>query len=226
MRTHHVRLVLAGIAAALVLAVAAPHLHAVRNGSIMGRVDLRRAPVPTGRRPGVTDLGTPAVQQLAERQMSVVYLETAPRGAFEQTDPRRVTMDQRNETFVPHVLAITAGTTVDFPNSDHLYHNVFSLSKTRPFDLGRYAAGRSKSVKFDRPGIVRVFCDIHSHMSAFILVFSHPFFSVTDATGRYHIDDVPPGSYTLVAWNEGVSSASRVVVVPDGAAAEADFTLR
>ena len=226
MRTHLVRLVLAGVAATALLAVTTPRIHAVRNGSITGRVELRRAPVPAGRRPGVTDLGTPTVQQLSERQMSVVYLETAPRGAFEQNESRRVTMDQRNETFVPHVLAITAGTTVDFPNSDHLYHNVFSLSKTRPFDLGRYAAGRSKSVRFDRPGIVRVFCDIHSHMSAFILVFSHPFFSVTDATGRYRIDDVPPGSYTLVAWNEGVSSPSRVVVVPDGSAAEADFTLR
>ncbi len=226
MRTHLVRLVLAGVAATALLAVTTPRIHAVRNGSITGRVELRRAPVPAGRRPGVTDLGTPTVQQLSERQMSVVYLETAPRGAFEQNESRRVTMDQRNETFVPHVLAITAGTTVDFPNSDHLYHNVFSLSKTRPFDLGRYAAGRSKSVRFDRPGIVRVFCDIHSHMSAFILVFSHPFFSVTDATGRYRIDDVPPGSYTLVAWNEGVSSTSRVVVVPDGSAAEADFTLR
>lgn len=226
MRMHYVRLASAALVALLVLAVAAPHLHALRNGSITGRVELRRAPMPTGRRPGIADLGTPTVQQLSERQMSVVYLETAPRGAFEQTESRRVTMDQRNETFVPHVLAITAGTTVDFPNSDHLYHNVFSLSKTRPFDLGRYATGRSKSVRFDRPGIVRVFCDIHSHMSAFILVFSHPFFSVTDATGRYRIDDVPPGSYTLVAWNEGVSSASRVVVVPDGSAAEADFTLR
>ena len=226
MRTHLVRLVLAGVAATALLAVTTPRIHAVRNGSSTGRVELRRAPVPAGRRPGVTDLGTPTVQQLSERQMSVVYLETAPRGAFEQNESRRVTMDQRNETFVPHVLAITAGTTVDFPNSDHLYHNVFSLSKTRPFDLGRYAAGRSKSVRFDRPGIVRVFCDIHSHMSAFILVFSHPFFSVTDATGRYRIDDVPPGSYTLVAWNEGVSSTSRVVVVPDGSAAEADFTLR
>jgi hypothetical protein len=81
-------------------------------------------------------------------------------------------------------------------------------------------------VRFDRPGIVRVFCDIHSHMSAFILVFSHPFFSVTDAAGRYRIDDVPPGNYTLVAWNEGVSSESRVVTVTDGGSTETDFTLR
>jgi hypothetical protein len=115
---------------------------------------------------------------------------------------------------------------VDFPNSDRIYHNVFSLSKTRPFDLGRYAVGRSKSVRFDRPGIVRVFCDIHSHMSAFILVFSHPFFAVTEATGRYRIDNVPPGTYTLVAWNEGVASESRQVVVADGGSSEADFILR
>jgi hypothetical protein len=135
-------------------------------------------------------------------------------------------MDQRNETFVPHVLAITTGTTVDFPNSDRIYHNVFSLSKTERFDLGRYAVGHSRSVRFDRAGIVRVFCDIHSHMNAFILVFSHPFFAVSDAEGRYHIDNVPPGTYNVIAWNEGVSSDAQAITVPDGAAADLDFVLR
>ena len=91
---------------------------------------------------------------------------------------------------------------------------------------GRYASGKSRSVRFDRPGIVRVFCEIHSHMSAFILVFSHPFFSVTDATGHYRIDNVPPGTYTVVAWNEGVTSESRTVVVGDGSVAETDFSLK
>jgi plastocyanin len=221
-----------GLLAALVAALfAAPGLigptaHAARNGSIAGHVALQRAPAAPTRRPGVSDLGSPTVQPTAERQMSVVYLEAAPRGAFEQNDPARAVMDQRNETFVPHVLAITTGTTVDFPNSDRIYHNVFSLSKTRPFDLGRYAVGHSKSIRFDRPGIVRVFCDIHSHMSAFILVFSHPFFAVTDAGGSYRIDNVPPGTYTLVAWNEGVTSESRPITVVDGAPTEADFTLR
>ena len=133
-------------------------------------------------------------------------------------------MDQRNETFVPHVLAITVGTTVDFPNSDNIYHNVFSLRGPRPFDLGRYAAGRSKAVRFDRPGIVRVFCEIHSHMSAFILVFNHRYFAVTSADGRYQIGRVPPGRYTLVAWNEGAIRESRAVMIPeDGGAVEADF---
>lgn len=216
--------------AVLVLAAAAlpgyRPVDAARNGAVTGHVELRRPPVAVGRRPGVTDLGTPTLQPMVEPQMSVVYLEVAPRGAFEQTDTTRAVMDQRNETFVPHVLAITTGTTVDFPNSDRIYHNVFSLSKTRPFDLGRYAVGHSKSIRFDRPGIVRVFCDIHSHMSAFILVFSHPFFAVTDASGRYRIDNVPPGTYTLVAWNEGVTSESRQVLVSDAGVTESDFSLR
>ena len=199
---------------------------AARPGSIRGRVELRRVAPPVERRPTVADFGSPGPRDVPDRLKSVVYLESAPRGAFEQTEGGHAVMDQHNETFVPHVLAITTGTTVDFPNSDRIYHNVFSLSKTKSFDLGRYAAGHARSVTFDRPGIVRVFCDIHSHMNAFILVFSHPFFSVTDADGRYHIDNVPPGSYTLVAWNEGDSSEPRQAVVPDGAAAELDFSIR
>ena len=135
-------------------------------------------------------------------------------------------MDQRDETFVPHVLAIVAGTVVDFPNNDQTFHNVFSLSKEQPFDLGRYAAGQSKSVRFDRPGIVRVFCDIHAHMSAFILVFAHRYFAVTDENGRFRIDHVPPGSYNVVAWNDSASEESRQVVVPDsGGDVELNFVL-
>lgn len=169
----------------------------------------------------------PPARDLPDRSRSVVYLETAPQGAFEERDGARARMDQRNETFVPYVLAITVGATVDFPNNDRTYHNVFSLSKPKRFDLGRYAAGKSKSVRFDRPGIVRVFCDIHSHMSAFILVFGHRFFAVTDPDGRYRIENVPPGSYTVIAWNEGQPRDSRLVRIPDeGGPVEVDFVLR
>jgi len=157
----------------------------------------------------------------------VVYLDPAPGGALEGDGTARATMDQRDETFVPHVLAITVGTTVDFPNSDVTFHNVFSLSKTRRFDLGRYPRGRSKSVRFDRAGVVQVFCDIHSHMSAYILVFEHRYFAVTDSRGGYEIPGVPPGTYRLVAWHEGEVRATGRVVVPEaGGAIEANFVIR
>jgi plastocyanin len=209
-----------------VVAWSGHHAAAARPGAIRGRVELRRPATPVERRPGVAELGTPAGRGVPDLLRSVVYLESAPRGAFETSEGGRAIMDQRNETFVPHVLAITTGTTVDFPNSDKFYHNVFSLSKTRTFDLGRYAAGNSRPVRFDRPGIVRVFCDIHSHMNAFILVFSHPFFGMTDPDGRYRIENVPPGTYGVIAWNEGVSSEAKPIAVPDGGIAELDFTLR
>ncbi len=169
----------------------------------------------------------PGGRDFADRTRSVVYLETAPGGAFEDLERARATLDQRNETFVPYVLAVTVGTVVEFPNSDRIYHNVFSLSKTKRFDLGRYPRGDSKSVRFDRPGIVRVFCDIHSHMSAFVLVFSHRFFALTDTDGRYRIAGVPPGVYTVNAWNDGENRQTRTVVVPsDGSAAEVDFIIQ
>ena len=196
------------------------------DGSIRGRVELRRTASVPERRPTVSSLGAPGHVDTTSYLKSVVYLETAPRSAFEQVEPEHVIMDQRNETFVPHLLAITTGTIVDFPNSDPIYHNVFSLSKTKTFDLGRYGSGHSKPLRFDRPGIVRVFCDIHSHMNAFILVFNHPFFAVTDAEGRYQIDRVPPGGYSVIAWNEGLSSEPKSVQVPDGGTTELDFRLR
>jgi plastocyanin len=187
-----------------------------RTGTILGTVDVRlEAPAPADR-PDVAGLGMPDPRGVPERRTAVVYLETAPRGAFEVPPPGRAVLDQRDETFVPHVLAVTVGTTVDFPNSDRIFHNVFSLSKTKPFDLGRYPRGASRSVRFDRPGMVRVFCEIHSHMSAFVLVFAHRFFDTTDSSGRYAIEGVPPGTYSLAVWNEGEVRAARKVSVPEG----------
>ncbi|MCL4811078.1 MAG: carboxypeptidase regulatory-like domain-containing protein [Vicinamibacteraceae bacterium] len=197
-----------------------------QNGTIRGRVDVELPSPAVGRHLDVAAHGTARVRPAPDRRRAVVYLERAPQAAFEERRPARARIDQRNETFVPHVLAITVGTTVDFPNNDTTYHNVFSLSRPKPFDLGRYAAGRSRAVTFDRPGIVRVFCDIHSHMSAFILVFAHRYFAVTDDQGRYRIDDVPPGTYVVRAWNEAVPSAGREAVVRAGEAVTLDFVLR
>jgi len=191
-------------------------------GAVKGIVRIESplsAPAPAPGSPG----GHP--HRAEPYRQAVVYFEPAPPGSDATPEPRAV-MRQRDATFVPHLLAVTVGTTVDFPNDDETYHNVFSLSKPRRFDLGRYAAGRSKSVRFDRPGIVRVFCDIHSQMNAFILVFDHRFHAVTDVEGRYRVDRVPPGTYRLTAWYEGVARQTQEVTIAPGATAELSFTLR
>ncbi|MGE3491740.1 MAG: carboxypeptidase regulatory-like domain-containing protein [Vicinamibacterales bacterium] len=198
---------------------------AAAGTGIRGRLDIRRLARPAERRPDVASPGAPGPRDVNDLRRGVVYLETAPRAAFDEREPGRAVMDQRNERFVPHVLAVMVGTVVDFPNSDRTYHNVFSLSKAQRFDLGRYAAGRSKSVRMDRPGVVRVFCDIHSHMNAFVLVFNHPFFSVTDVEGRFTLPAVPPGTYTVVGWYEGEPRITRSVVVPASGWAEVDLVV-
>ena len=196
------------------------------GGTIHGRVGVRRDAGPVDGRPSVTDLGHHGPRDAPDRRRSVVYLEEAPQAAFETPAPGRARLDQKNETFVPYVLAVTVGSTVDFPNSDRIYHNVFSLSKAKRFDLGRYPRGQSRSVRFDRPGVVRVFCEIHSHMSAFILVFAHRYFAVTDGEGRYRIEGVPPGAYTLAVWNDGeVRTRRDVRVAGAGDVVERDFVV-
>lgn len=194
-------------------------------GTITGRVEVRLASKAPRPQPSVRELGTPEPRGRPDRGRSVVYLETAPQGAFEGPPPRRAVLDQREETFVPYALPITVGTTVEFPNNDPIYHNVFSFSKTKRFDLGRYPEGRTKMLRFDQPGIVRVFCEIHSHMSAFILVFSHRFYAATDGEGRYRIDAVPPGEYDVVVWTDGEIRASRSVAVGSGGTVTVDFVV-
>lgn len=224
------RIVLAHVVALVAVGVLVGPLHARAgqrppSGSIRGRLDIRRFATPPQPRPGVDERSARSARGVVDVRRGLVYLETAPRGAFDEPAPGHAVMDQRDETFVPRLVAVTTGTVVDFPNSDRTYHNVFSLSRARRFDLGRYAAGRSKSVRFDRPGIVRVFCDIHSHMSAFVVVFNHPFFRVTDADGGFRLDGIPPGTYTVVGWYEGEARVERSVVVPPGGSVDLDLVV-
>jgi plastocyanin len=194
-------------------------------GAIRGTVDVRRPAAAPQPRPHAGDLGAHAAPAAPDRTRTVVYLDPAPQGAFEDPERARATLDQVGEAFVPYVLAVRAGTEVDFPNRDRTYHNVFSLSKPKRFDLGRYATGQSKSVRFDRPGVVRVFCDIHSHMSAFVLVFAHRYFATTDGAGRYRLERVPAGTYTVAAWNDGRVRETRQVTVADGNTVQLDWVI-
>ena len=113
----------------------------------------------------------------------------------------RFSMSQRNKSFAPHVLAIPVGSTVDFPNEDLIFHNVFSLSRPAPFDLGLYRGSVSKNRVFSAPAVYRVFCNIHPQMAGIILVVPTPYITETDAMGGYRLD-LPAGRYRITAWSE------------------------
>jgi plastocyanin len=168
--------------------------------------------------------GTPPAAPAADENRFanvVLYLEAdAPIAASARSAAPAPVMRQQGERFEPHVLPVLVGTTVTFPNDDPIYHNVFSLSRARSFDLGRYPRGSSKSVRFTTPGVVQVFCHIHADMSGYILVLENPFFVVPGADGRFALDGVPPGDYRLIAWNERIRPVSTPVHVEAGRTAE------
>jgi plastocyanin len=139
--------------------------------------------------------------------------------------PRPASIAQKDEQFVPHVVAVTTGSAVAFPNDDPFFHNVFSLSRGASFNLGRYPSGSSRSKTFTRPGIVKVFCEIHSHMSAVVRVFDHNYFTIPSDAGEFSIDDVPAGEHTLVAWHERIGERRDKVTIRAGAATTINFTL-
>lgn len=125
-----------------------------------------------------------------------VYLDGQRDSERRQPDELR----QRGQQFQPRLLVVPVDSRVEFPNDDPIYHNVFSYSKSKRFDLGRYGKGKSKSVYFDKTGVIRVFCDVHSDMSATIVVVDSDFISLLDGSGRFELDGVPSGKYELVHW--------------------------
>lgn len=161
----------------------------------------------------------------------VIYLDAIPlvRTAAAIIEPAahpRLVMDQKGLTFVPHVLPILVGSTVEFPNSDPVYHNVFSFSKTRTFDLGRYPVGRSKTITFNRPGLVKVYCDMHSQMNAFILVLANPYFTVSDENGNYTLRDIPAGTYKVKVWFARLPEKTANVTIRSGETTTLDFVFQ
>ncbi len=133
---------------------------------------------------------------------------------------------QRDGMFVPHILPIVAGTIVEWPNDDDIFHNVFSMSEICSFDLGLYKRGEHpKRVQFARPGRVDVFCSIHTRMSCIVLVLPNPWFARSDDRNRYEIRNVPAGTYLLRAWHERMPAQVRDVVVPAEGEVVVDFVL-
>jgi plastocyanin len=176
---------------------------------------------PGHRPPPVT--GTLVVWDKGDRQaadvaQAVVWLE----GAFaDSAPPDTATVLTEGKEFRPRVTVVTVGSTVAFPNNDGFNHNVFSVSPEGAFDLGLYGRGRSRSADFPRAGLVRVYCNVHATMSAFVLVLPTGRSARPAADGSFRIDGVPPGRYTLKAWHERADAmAERVVVVPPGGAAD------
>ncbi|MGH7477322.1 MAG: carboxypeptidase regulatory-like domain-containing protein [Longimicrobiales bacterium] len=140
--------------------------------------------------------------------------------------PAPATIEQRDRRIVPHVTAVQAGARIDFPNRDDVFHNLFSLSDAKPFNLGRYPPGESRSEVFARPGVVRMFCDIHSEMGGTILVLDTWLIGRPDRSGRYSIAGVPAGRHRIVAWHVSAGADTVSVEVPASGSITVDFALR
>jgi plastocyanin len=153
----------------------------------------------------------------------VVFIKDPP--PREHLPALNATITQKDEAFAPRVIAITAGSTVEFPNFDPYFHNVFSLSRAASFDLGRYPRGDSRSRRFTSKGLIKVYCQIHSHMSASIMVFDHDYFRIPEANGSFRLDNVPAGTYRVSAWHERIGESVRDVRVDAGGRSRVEFSL-
>jgi plastocyanin len=142
---------------------------------------------------------------------AVVWLE-APNAPV-TAENRRAVLDQRNLSFSPHVLAVRVGALVDFPNDDRVFHNVFSFRDGKKFDLGLYPVGTMRHVTFDKPGLSRIFCNIHPNMAAYVMAVDSPYFTVTDQNGGFVIPQVPAGTFTYHAWRPGGPDLTGTVTI-------------
>ena len=172
--------------------------------------------------------GTVKVKGLRSPANVLVYLTKAPSGSMDPSKTNFV-MDQRNLEFIPHVMPILVGASVQFPNNDEVDHNIFSMSRTKKFNLGSYKPGDSKAVLFDKPGIVEVRCDVHAEMAAYILVMKNPYFAVTDKKGNFQIPDanylqqaglkdqadLATGKYFIKTWHEKLKTQKKAITISE-----------
>jgi plastocyanin len=211
------------ISVLLILIPVKPSEHAAQQGeagSIEGRVTVREAPRRAANRyPAGTAGATHALAEIP----ALVYV-TGAAGAGRPAGAA-VELAQKDTAFQPAIVVVPRGTAVRFPNRDPFFHNVFSYSRAKRFDLGRYPQGESKSVTFDEPGVVRVFCEVHKWMRAVVLVTDNPHHAVVGEDGRFSIVGVAPGRYRVTVWHPDRREQTREVTVPPRGAARLDVTL-
>jgi plastocyanin len=166
---------------------------------------------------------TPGEVAPPEPAVAVVYLE-GDFGLSPRTNSPAAQMEQKHFQFAPGILPVQKGTIVEFPNLDDTYHNVFSYSKPKRFDLGRYRKDEKPAgLIFDKPGVVKLYCEIHEHMRGTILVLETPYFAKSDPAGKYRLEHLPAGKYTLKAWVDEKTVLERPVDLQDGTVLHVDF---
>ena len=183
------------------------------------------ASVSVYQRGPVVKLGKDAAEDSLsfERSHVVIYLEGPDPADHLPANASTQPMLQIDRRFSPDLLAVQAGSTVSFPNMDPIFHNIFSLSKPKVFDLGSYNKGETRYVVFPKPGIVDVYCHLHPNMEATVVVTPNRWYAQSDRSGQYRISDVPPGRYTIVAWHKSAGFFRKSVVVQPGHDSVADF---
>ena len=198
------------------------------TGTILIKRKLTRprvtAPVSVYQRGAAVTLGKDAEEDplVYERSRVVVYLEGALPATSDSATPA-VQVQQLDRRFIPDLVVIPVGSIVSFPNMDPIFHNIYSLSKPKTFDLGSYDKGETRKVTFPKPGIVTVYCHLHPNMAATIVVTPTRWYARPDASGQYRIPDVPPGQYTLVAWHKSAGFFRKSISVENGQDLVADF---
>jgi hypothetical protein len=153
----------------------------------------------------------------------VIWVESVPAGADPHSPGPPPRLAQKDQSFVPRVLPVAVGTAVEFPNLDAIFHNVFSLSPVKRFDLGKYPRGQSRRVTFDRPGLVNVYCEIHSDMEGFILILPNHAFTQPDEAGAFRLPPLPAGRYVIRMWHPDRPEIRREVTVPAGGSVTVDL---
>jgi plastocyanin len=202
------------------------------TGSVSGKIEIRAMKMQepsqhssryhSSKMPSMPMHSAPPTNEFAN---IIVCLEGKGLESSSAPASQHAVMDQRNAEFFPHVLPVRKGTIVDFINRDNVFHNVFSLSSAKKFNIGRRPTGQAVPITFDKPGVVEIFCDIHSNMAAYVFVMENSFFVQPDKEGHYTIDHVPQGTYSIKVWHEQLGNVEHTITIAPNSTTTENFVL-